>query len=185
MTPANDDRLLATRAARGDSQAFAELVHRHQQAIFNVAYRLLGNVQDAEDAVQETFLRVYRFFGRFDVNRPFAPWVKRIAVNVCLNRMTNRPAPRSLDADDAPPAPDPSPGPEVHTIQRDLGRRVWDEILALPPRYRAVIELRHFQGLSYAEIAEALNLPLNTVKSDLFRARKLLATRLRDLRENR
>lgn len=182
MTPA-DERHTASLAAQGNLQAFADLVRAHQQAVFNIAYRLLGNTQDAEDATQETFLRAYRFFDRFDPNRPFAPWVKRIAVNVCLNHMARRPTPYSLDADGAPPPPDAAPGPEARTLQRDLSRRVRAEVLALPPRYRAVIELRHFQGLSYTEIAEALGRPLNTVKSDLFRARKLLAERLKDLRE--
>ncbi|MEW5940542.1 MAG: sigma-70 family RNA polymerase sigma factor [Chloroflexota bacterium] len=175
------DRELAERVQRGDQDAFAELVRLHQSAVFNVAYRFLGNVHDAEDAAQETFLRAWRFFNQFDMDRALAPWLKRIAVNVCLNRLeTNRPL---LSLDEEGPAPlDPTPGPEFVTARRAQTDRIRRELTSLPPRYRAVIELRHFQDLSYEEISETLKRPLSDVKSDLFRARKLLADRLKDLR---
>ena len=78
---------LARRAAGGDRAAFAEIVRTHQQAVYNVAYRLLDNSHDAEDAVQDAFIRAYQFFDKFDLDRPLAPWLKRITVNVCLNRI--------------------------------------------------------------------------------------------------
>ncbi len=175
------DRGLAERIQRGDQDAFAELIRLHQSAVFNVAYRVLGNVHDAEDAAQETFVRAWRFFDKFDAERALAPWLKRICVNVCINRIeTNRPL-LPLD-DDLPQPPDPNPGPESLLLQRGLEGRLRAELTRLPPRYRAAIELRHFQDLSYEEIAAALNRPLSDVKSDLFRARKLLAERLKDLR---
>jgi RNA polymerase sigma-70 factor (ECF subfamily) len=175
------DRELAERIQRGDQDAFAELVRLHQSAVFNVAYRFLGNVHDAEDAAQETFLRAWRFFNQFDTERTLGPWLKRIAVNVCLNRLeTDKPL---LPLDPEGPAPlDPTPGPEAQTAHRAQTDRIRRELTSLPPRYRAVIELRHFQELSYEEIAETLHRPLTDVKSDLFRARKLLADRLKDLR---
>jgi RNA polymerase sigma-70 factor (ECF subfamily) len=175
-----DDRDLALRAIRGDSAAFGELVHCHQTQVFNVAYRLLGNRPDAQDAAQETFIRAYRALASFDPSRPLGPWLKRIAVNVCLNRLeADRTAPLALDDDDESIGPHPGPGPEELTLARESNERVRAEILRLPPRYRAVIELRHWQDLSYVEMAEALRCPLSDVKSDLFRARKLLAQRLK------
>lgn len=175
------DRDLAQRIQRGEQDAFAELIKIHQQSVFNVAYRFLANAHDAEDAVQETFLRAWRFFNKFDVERSPGPWLKQICVNVCLNRLeTDRPT-QPLE-DDYPQPPDPKPGPESITIHQGLERRIRAELASLPPRYRAVIELRHFQELSYEEIADALQRPLSDVKSDLFRARKLLAERLKDLR---
>ena len=172
---------LARHAASGDQAAFAEIVRLHQQAVYNVAYRMLGNTHDAEDAAQDAFIRAYQFFDRFDPDRPLAPWLKRIALNVCLNRLSaNRPA-SSLD-DILPPLKDHHPGPETQTVIRQQQDRIRAEILHLPPRYRAMIELRHFQELSYQEIASALKCPLSDVKSDLFRARKLLADRLKDLK---
>ena len=175
------ERELARRAVRGDQAAFAEIVRIHQQAVYNVAYRMLGNAQDAEDAAQDAFIRAYRFFDRFDLEKPLAPWLKRIAVNVCLNRLqVDKPA-SSLDDNLLPPK-DPHPDPEAQTAERQRQDHIRAEIVGLPPPYRAVIELRHFQELSYEEIATALDRPLSSVKSDLFRARKLLAERLKDLK---
>lgn len=179
MQPA-DDSELAARAAQGDHNAFSEIVRRYQQAVFNAAYHVLGNARDAEDAAQETFIRAFQFFDKFDVDRSLAPWLKRIAVNVCLNRLEAAKPASSLD-DEAAPAPDPNPGPEALTVNRARDERIRSELNRLPPRYRLVIELRHFQELSYGEIAKELKRPLSDVKSDLFRARKILAERLKDL----
>jgi RNA polymerase sigma-70 factor (ECF subfamily) len=175
-----DERSLATRVLQGDRAAFAEIVSRHQQAMFNASYHVLGNVRDAEDATQEAFIRAYQFFDRYDINRPLAPWLIRIAINVCLNRVDRRVSVADLD-DELPLVPDPNPTPEVETIIRDRNETIRYELSRLPPRYRAVIELRHFQGLSYEEIAKELKCHLSDIKSDLFRARKLLAERLKDL----
>ncbi len=177
----NDERSLALRVRRGDRDAFAGIVQRHQQAVFNVAYRMLGNVHDAEDAAQETFIRAWQFFDKFDIDRPLAPWLKRITARVCINRLEAVKSASSLD-DEAAPAPDPSPGPEAQTVNCDRDQRIRFELSRLPPRYRFVIELRHYQEMSYEEIAEELKRPLSDVKSDLFRARKLLAERLKDLK---
>ena len=133
---------------------------------------MLGECREAEDAAQETFLRAYRAFRTFDPQRPPGPWLKKIAVNVCLNRLERR-EPLTLADETAIPAPDP--GPESQTVQREQNNQVRAAMLSLPPHYRAAIELRHFQELSYADMAEALNRPLSDIKSDLFRARKMLA----------
>lgn len=173
-----DERELARRVSQGDHEAFGELVSRHQQAVFNAAYRVLGNVPDAEDAAQETFVRAYRFFGRFDPERPLAPWLKRIAVNICLNRLESEKPESALDEEAAAAR---EPGPEAQAVIRQRDARVRLELARLPPRYRAVIELRHFQDLSYEDIARQLGRPVSSVKSDLFRARKLLAQTLKDI----
>jgi RNA polymerase sigma-70 factor (ECF subfamily) len=148
--------------------------------VFNASYHMLGSVRDAEDATQEAFIRAYRFFDRFDLDRPLAPWLVRIAINVCLNRVAGQIPAADLD-DELFPLPDPAPSPEVQTILRDRDETIRYELSRLPLRYRAVIELRHFQGLSYEDIAEELKRPLSDIKSDLFRARKLLAGRLKGL----
>ena len=173
----SDERDLAQRAARGDLEAFGELVRCHQAGVFNVAYRLLGERRDAEDAAQEAFIQAYRAIRSFDPERPPGPWLRKIAANVCLNRLERR-EPALLEDEDEPPAREP--GPESRVIERETGRRVRAALLSLPPRYRAAIELRHYQELSYAEMAEALGRPLSDVKSDLFRARKLLAALLKE-----
>jgi RNA polymerase sigma-70 factor (ECF subfamily) len=176
-----DDAGLAQRARRGDAEAYGELVRRHQQTVFNVCYRLLGHRQEAEDAAQEAFLRAYDRLGMFDLARPFGPWIRRVAANLCLNRLAGqRPPAVELD-DERDEVQDPAtPGPEAAQEQAERAAAVRAAIAGLPPHYRAVIELRHFQELSYEAIAAALRLPLSDVKSHLFRARRLLAEKLRD-----
>lgn len=175
-----DERSLARRVLQGDRDAFGDIVRFHQQAVFNAAYHVLGNVHDAEDAAQEAFIRAYRFFDRYDPDRPLAPWLKRIVVNVCMNRIETQKPISTLD-EETTPMHDPYPGPELQTLSRARDETIRNELNRLPPRYRLVIELRHFQDLSYEEIAKELNRPLGDVKSDLFRARKLLAERLKGL----
>ncbi len=189
MAQANERDLLA-RAKQGDEAAVAALVRRHQTAVFNVAYRFLGNRQDAEDAAQEAFVKALRALDRFDLERPFAPWIKRIAANHCLNRLAAaRIRPSVPESDLAAPGAEAasldkwahhSPTPEQTLLAREQAGYIRAAIIQLPPRYRAVIELRHFQQLSYDEIAAAMERPLSSVKSDLFRARKILAEKLKE-----
>jgi RNA polymerase sigma-70 factor (ECF subfamily) len=174
-----DERGLARRVRNGDRQAFGELVQLHERTVFNVAYRMLGNVRDAEDAAQDTFLRAYRFFDRYDPGRPLGPWLRKMAANICLNRIE---AGRPASELDVAASPDPHPGPEAQVLMHDRERLIRAALLALPGRQRLVIELRHFQDLSYEEIAAEIRRPVSDVKSDLFRARRALAERLKDLR---
>jgi RNA polymerase sigma-70 factor (ECF subfamily) len=175
-----DESELARLAARGDQEAFGELVRRHQSGVFNVAYRLLGERREAEDAAQEAFLRAFRSIRSLDPSRSAGPWLKKITVNVCLNRLERR-EPLPLEEEDD--LPEPEPGPEPRALERERGRDIRRAILGLPPRYRAAIELRHFQELSYAEMAETLGCRLSDIKSDLFRARKLLAKYLLEMEQ--
>ena len=174
-----DERDLAQRAAQGDRVAFGGLVECHQAGVYNVAYRMLGEGREAEDAAQETFLRAYRAIRTLDPGRPPGPWLKKIAVNVCLNMLERH---ASLTLEDETNLPSPGPGPEAQVIQREQNRQIRAALLSLPPRFRAAIELRHFQELSYTEMAETLNRPLSDIKSDLFRARKLLAELLQQIK---
>ncbi len=186
----DDEQTLLLQVRKGDEAAFALLVQRYQTAVFNVAYRMFGRRQDAEDAAQEAFLRAYRALDRFDVQRPFAPWIKRITTNLCLNWLESERVKPQLSAADLNPgkaeAPtmdqwaQAAPGPEQVMVQQERSDRLRRAILQLPPRYRAVIEYRHFQEMRYDEIAAVLARPLSSVKSDLFRARKLLAEKMKE-----
>ena len=173
-----DECELAQRAAQGNREAFGGLVSHHQAGVYNVACRMLGECREAEDATQETFLHAFRAIRTLDPQRPPGPWLKKIAVNVCLNRLERR---ETATLEDETSIPGPDPGPELQTIEREQNRQIRSALLSLPPRYRAIIELRHFQELSYAEMAETLNQPLSNIKSDLFRARRLLAEKLRPI----
>lgn len=173
------DRDLIVRARRGETAAFGELVRRTQTAVFNVCYRLLGERREAEDLAQEAFLRAFERLATFDMERPFLPWMRRVAANHCLNHLAARP-PAPLALDEARDQADAGPTPAALAEQHEQTARLRQALCALPPHYRAVIELRHFQELSYADIAATLQRPVSDVKSDLFRARQLLAKKLTD-----
>jgi RNA polymerase sigma-70 factor (ECF subfamily) len=186
-----DEQQLLQQARQGDetsAAAYGEIVRCYQTAVFNVAYRLLGRRVEAEDAAQEAFLRAYRALDRFDVARPFAPWIKRITTNLCLNwlesaRERTQLLAAEMSSNDRPVSLDDwaqtAPSPEQTMVHEEQSTRLHQAILALPPRYRVAIELRHFQELSYEEMAEEMERPLSSVKSDLFRARKMLAEKMK------
>jgi RNA polymerase sigma-70 factor (ECF subfamily) len=174
---AGDEREWLNRAQRGDPDAYGQIVRRYQTAVFNVCYRLLRDRAEAEDAAQETFLRAHARLRMFDPARPFGPWIRRVAANLCLNRLEARPPAGAELDEERDRAPDADP--EAAREQAESAEAIRNAIAGLPPRYRAVIELRHFQDLSYDEMAAALNLPLSDVKSHLFRARRMLAEKLK------
>lgn len=175
-----DEIALARRARSGDASAFGELVRAHQLAVFNVCYRLTGERREAEDMTQEAFVRAYERIATFDPARPFGPWMRRVAANVCLNALAAaRRLVFSLDDESQPePRADASGEPAAAFEIQNAADAVRAALLALPAHYRAVVELVHFQDMSYAEAAQALRLPLSDVKSHLFRARKALAKTL-------
>jgi RNA polymerase sigma-70 factor (ECF subfamily) len=176
------ERRLIERTLAGDDAAFGQLIERHQRSVFNIAYRMLGNREEAGDIAQEAFWRAYRNLGGFDRDRPLAPWLYRIATNLSLNRLRRNPPPTiSLDA--LPAVADTSPGPPERLLQAETQNRIRQAILALPPADRTVIELRHFQALSYEEIALVTGASVSSVKSRLFRARRRLQAQLADMVE--
>lgn len=174
------DRELAERAQRGEAEAYGELVRRTQTSVFNVCYRLMGERRAAEDMAQEAFIRAHARLRTFDVSRPFGPWMRRVAANLCLNQLAVS-APPAVVLEDEHDTPDNAEAarPEAMLEQQQRAETVRAAVLALPAHYRAVIELRHFHELSYDDIAAQLNLPVSDVKSHLFRARQRLAKLLR------
>ncbi|HAV75844.1 MAG TPA: RNA polymerase subunit sigma-24 [Anaerolineae bacterium] len=174
MTAPNDRDLLIN-ARRGESAAYGEIVTRYQTSVFNVCYRILHNRADAEDLAQETFMRAYDRLHTFDLEREFGPWVRRVAANLCLNHLESRKV--TVELDDERDA-DQSRSPERQVEAKERSGRVRDALASLPPHYRVVVELRHYQDMTYGEIADELDIPLSDVKSHLFRARKLLAENL-------
>ena len=169
------DRDLIQRARRGEAEAFGELVTRYQTGVFNVCYRILYERAEAEDMAQESFIRAHERLDTFDDRRPFGPWIRRVAANVCLNQLASQSLTAELDEErDA----DASQRPEAVQEDRERSEQIRRVLASLPAHYRVVIELRHYQEMSYAEIAAELNVPLSDVKSHLFRARKLLAEKL-------
>ncbi len=173
------DRQLVARTRGGEANAFGELVRRYQTSVYNVCYRLLGDPQEAEDLAQEAFLRAYRRLGSYDDQRPFGPWMRRVAANLSLNALQGRKATLSLQEELDQTPEEPSDAPEPSATRKEEVERVRRALLRLPAHYRAVIELRHYQGMSYDEIAGVLGIGLGDVRTRLFRARRLMADWLR------
>jgi RNA polymerase sigma-70 factor, ECF subfamily len=163
-----DEAQLIGRTRRGDQAAFRQVVDQDRGRLLRVCFRLLGNVEDAEDIAQEAFRQAYVNQGRFREDAWFSTWLCRIAVNLCLNALRRRGA-RSEPL--AETLPDPRPGPDRAYAQRELGHRLDRALERLGPEMRTAVVLRECLGLSYAEIAEVLDIPLGTVKSRISAAR--------------
>lgn len=160
-----------------DPQAFSQLVERYQHKIYSFTYHMVGRREDAEDLAQEVFLRAFAALSRFRPGAPFSPWLYKIAANLCINHLKRRRKDSLLDSD----RPDESllGSPPAYVEDKEERIAVGQALVALPEEYRAVVLLRHGSGLSYEEIAQALDLPLGTVKTRLFRAREKLRERLK------
>jgi RNA polymerase sigma-70 factor (ECF subfamily) len=174
-----EDRSLVGRCLDGDVAAFEPLVERYQGPFFTVAARLLGDRDDARDAVQNTFLKIFQNLDRFDRSRRFFSWAYRILLNECHDMRRRR---RTGDMQPVDVVAAEGPIEALETGERR--HRVQTAILALSYEHRQVIVLRHFTGLSYDEVADVLRLPVKTVKSRLHTARQRLAAMLLD-RETR
>ena len=174
------DSILVRNTLHGDTQAYGELVHRYQAPVFNVCYRLLGEQREAEDLTQEVFIRAYQRLQSFDLLRPFGPWIRRVAANLCYNHMQKN-QPLLLPIQDEQDYEDEGHHTPESVIEMNEKNKVIRQAMSkLPPEYRIALELRHFHELSYEEIAKELNLPLNTVRSHLFRARKKMVVFLNE-----
>lgn len=178
----DNDQELVGQILAGDQDAFAVLVESHQRAVYNLAYRLLGNAQEAEDAAQEAFLRAYQHLERYDRERPFKTWLLSIASNYCIDRLRRRRLMWLSIDEPLPPHPALTSGeqePEDAAVSGERDAVVQAMLEVLPPEYRAAVILRYWYDLSYAEIAELLDTTESAIKSRLFRARQTLAEQLR------
>jgi len=163
---------LIERCQGGDKEAFGHLVKRYAGPATGSAYLMLGCREEALDASQEAFVRAWRHIRRFRRSSPFYPWYCAILRNVCISRLRRR-KPRVALRDDHP-EPDAASDPAVAAEQDERRRRVREGILKLPLHHRDIIVMSHFQGLSYKEMAQALEIPIGTVMSRLHNARQAL-----------
>ena len=173
MTTGHEDAALIAKVVEGDHDAFATLMRRHEDRVFSVCLRIMGNRSGALDATQETFLTLYRKASQYQATAAVGTWLYRIAINICydlLRKERRRPSeamPSYLDPAD-PRAGDMYTSAELRpSVEAALG--------TLTPDFRAVVVLSDLEGMSLPEVAEALEIPVGTVKSRLFRARRQLA----------
>lgn len=178
-----DEGRLIEACLRGDESAWRRLIELFHGRVYGMAYRLLGNHDDAMDVTQEVFIKVFDGLKRFRRDSALGTWIYRISVNVCLEHLRKtREAPMSSltdeECDEAFVVQDPSPTPEEVAEQRNLRELVWAAIHRLPMHMRIVIVLCDLEGLSYGEVANVLGIPIGTVKSRLNRARLALKDEL-------
>lgn len=179
------DASLVQRTLGGETAAYNVLVQRYQRQVYNLAYRMVGNAEDAGDMVQETFLRAYGALSSFRQDASFLTWLYKIASNLCIDNLRARKSKGALSLDfeleegREPAADERIFSPEDTAVRGAVGDIVQKAVMNLPAKYRVVVMMRHLQGMSVEEIAEQLNLPSGTVKTHLFRAREMLRERLR------
>lgn len=171
-----DDRELVHRVKGGDASAYDMLVRRHLARATSIARRLLGNADDAEDLVQDAFMRALDRIGSFDARRAFAPWFYRLLINTGINARKSR-AMRMAEPERSD-VPSRGAGPDVVTEGRELRERFAAALAKLPPRQRLVVSMFEVDGLSTAEIAEALGISRETVRWHHHQARQTLRTAL-------
>jgi RNA polymerase sigma-70 factor (ECF subfamily) len=175
------DRKLAVAASKGDVEAFAKLVRDHSSLVYRVALRILG-VDDAQDASQEVWIRVWRNIRNFRGESAFSTWLYRITVNTCLSirQKESRRDEREL-GDDLPYLSESSGGdadPEAAALNAERREEIQDALQHVRAEHRAALVLRHMEGLSYAEIAEVLGVPDGTAKGWVSRGRAAMLVAL-------
>lgn len=175
------DAALVTKHLAGDPHAFSELVKRYTRAIYNVTYRYTNNAHEAENLTQETFLRAWNALPRVQLDKPLKPYLMKIAVNLCHDRAEQIKLEQNvpLEAETDTDVPDEAGDPLRRVSDQELHEQVQSKLVLLPPLLRTVITLRYTEEMSYDEMAVALDMPLNTVRTQLHRAK----ARLRELLE--
>jgi RNA polymerase sigma-70 factor, ECF subfamily len=172
-SPAQAEAALIEKARHGDRNAYGELARQHHQGVINVVYRMCGDPQLAEDAAQDAFIQAWLHLSAFRPGTSLRNWLYRIAVNAALDSL--RRAPKTpFDEFENLSLSDPQAGPEDALLQKERTQAVQQAIVCLPEASRAVLVLREYGGLSYQEIAAALDIPLGTVMSRLNYARDKL-----------
>ena len=170
MNSNNRDQALVERCLRGERKALEELVGQYERPIYNAAYRILGNPDDAADATQVVFMKAFEHLGQYDPKYKFFSWIYRIAVNEAINQLKRGRKQQPLDDTEVAG----TRGPEATAEAGDLYREIQDGLMGLTEDYRTVVVLRHFSDCSYRQISEILQIPEKTVKSRLYSARQVM-----------
>lgn len=178
-----DEQKLIEQAQNGDGQAFGQLIRLHQKRLFRFAYALVKSFDQAEDIVQETFVKAYQAIGTFRPGYAFYPWLSTIARNLTYNQIAREDKKESLEnLHEAGYDPESTElGPLEKLLNDEAKGRFYQALLALPDQYRTVFVLRHFEDMDYNQISIYLKIPPGTVDSRLYRARQLLMEQLKDL----
>lgn len=188
----NNEKDLVERAKSGDIEAFEQLVISCQKKVFNIAYRMIGNYEDANELAQEVFLKAFRSIKKFKGDSLFSTWIYKVTANVCLDEIRKRKKKVVISLDQEiefndgevkRQIPDNAPTPDMEAETNELKSAVNESIAQLPDDYKSMIVLRDIQGFSYDEISKIVNCPEGTVKSRINRARQALKKILQGKKE--
>ncbi len=189
MTEGDDDLALVRRALDGEDRAFTALMRRHKDGLYRFVRRYVGDADAAYDVTQEAFVAAWRALDRFDARRPFATWLRAIALNKCRDRarrltvrriiLGDRPA----DSPEAMRTPDPGGTPEATLVDLELRRALDQAIARLPPKLKEPLLLTYFAEMSQQEAAEVLGVSAKTIETRAYRARQRLAEMLKSTRD--
>ncbi|MDI3533885.1 MAG: polymerase sigma-70 factor, subfamily [Thermosediminibacterales bacterium] len=178
-----NEQQLIKKCQEGNLQAFSKLVKLYEKKVFNIAYRMLGDYEEAGDVSQEVFLRIYKSIESFKGNSSLATWIYRVTTNMCIDQLRRKKGKQIYSLDEPietdygklyPEAPDASDTPEEQVLKKDVQKLIKKSLEKLPEEQRIVIVLRDIQGFSYNDIAEITGCSLGTVKSRINRGRKAL-----------
>jgi len=178
-----DEQKLIEAVQNGDGRAYGQLIRLHQKRLFRFVHGLVGSFDQAEDIVQETFVKAYQAIGTFRPGYAFYPWLSTIARNLAYNQIAREDKKESLEhLQEAGFDPESTQlGPLEKLLNDEAQGRFYKALMALPSKYRTVFVLRHFEDMDYNEISIYLKIPPGTVDSRLYRARQLLLEQLKDL----
>ena len=188
----DNEKALVERARSGDIEAFEKLIEGCQKKVFNIAFRMIGNYDDANELAQEVFLKAFRSIKKFKGDSLFSTWIYKVTANVCLDEIRRRKNKRVFsldeeveygDGDLKRQIPDNAPTPDVEVEINEIKKVVNKSIQELPNDYKSIIILRDIQGLSYDEISKIFDCPEGTVKSRINRARQALKKILQGKKE--
>lgn len=185
----DNDLVLAVR--EGDSEKYAQIIERYQGKLFVYVFRLVGNREEAEDLLQDVFIKTYRNLNSFDVERKFSSWIYRIAHNEAVNYIKRKSLKRFIPwesivsiKDKLESSTSSEEGADEKWLRKETSQEVEKALLKLPLKYRQVLTLRYYSDKSYEEISEILGRPVNTVGTLINRAKKKLAEELKELNKN-
>ena len=188
MKAKETDSTLINQAKTGDAQAYDKLLNKYRNSVYNLVYRMVRDVEEAEDLTQEAFIKAFNSLAQFNEDYAFSTWLYKIATHNCIDFFRKRKLQtlsidkpiQYKDSEIHQELPDPELNPEKSILASERSSIIREAIESLPEKYYTAIVLRHTEEKSYEEIAEILHLPIGTVKARIFRAREMLNKALKD-----
>lgn len=180
------DEILVQKILDGNDDAFRVLIERYQKPVFNMAFRMCGDYDEAADLTQEAFLQVYRVLDKYDPQKKFFSWMYRVSHNICVNVLTKKPDNTvALDeiTENGIASNDTLAQPEKYYGNKELRSAIDKAILNLPDTYHDVIYMRFVHNLSYQQIADTMGLPISTIETRIYRGKALLQKELKEYKK--